>query len=293
VRTAAVVIPTHDRRTMVREAVRTVLEQGPGHEVIVVRSNGDTGADGLDREFPRVVLLECGGDRAAARNAGRAATDRPWVLFLDDDDLLLPGALATLLAAVDDEVVAVRGGRIDFEDGAAVPTPSGGDAVVRRLARDDLVTGAEVLTPSQTLFRTAAVASSPFREELVPVEDYALGVDLALGGGTVLATSAPTTAYRRHAGQTVGAALGELALERRARVLDVVDDQRRIERRLRRRARGHHDLYARLPSASAAGRRGAALAAVASAAIHSPPLVATGMWWRGAAHAALRTGRRR
>jgi hypothetical protein len=112
-----------------------------------------------------------------------------------------------------------------------------------------------------------------------------------LSGAVVLATAAVTTAYRRHDGQSTGAALDDVALARRRRVVDAVDPDGRIGRRLRRHARAHHHLYAALPSAVAASRRGAALGAGVRAAASRPGFLATEMWWRAGAHALVRTRR--
>jgi GT2 family glycosyltransferase len=289
----SVVIPTHERGSFVREAVHSALTQGVNAEVIVVRSRGDTAAEGLRDDFPRITLLECEGERGAARNAGCRVAAGVWVLFLDDDDVLLPGALSTLVAAAGAQRAdVVRGSRVEFD--SAVGPPAVSPSAIpntRRLERDALIIGAEILTPSQTLFRRAALPDGPFREDFVPVEDYALGATLALRGARVMATDATTTAYRRHAGQSVGYPLDPRALQRRRAVLDELNRHLTHERRLRCRARGHHELYARMPTELSIGHRSRAITAVLSAAVWSPSLLRHSMWWRGAAHAAVRGSR--
>jgi len=93
-----VVIPTHNRRTMVREAIDSVLnQQGADYELLVV---DDGSADGTAMELQRDY-----GDRlhllrtenrgvSAARNLGVLAGSGDCIAFLDSDDLWLPGKLA-------------------------------------------------------------------------------------------------------------------------------------------------------------------------------------------------------
>jgi glycosyltransferase involved in cell wall biosynthesis len=119
----AVVIPTHQRSSLLAAAVASVLEQTVRDLELVIVDDGST-----DATPERVVALAAGDRRvrslrqenrglAAARNAGLELVTAPWVLFLDDDDLLCPGALAALLASTDGDVDAVVARVLRF-DGA-------------------------------------------------------------------------------------------------------------------------------------------------------------------------------
>ncbi len=98
---AAVVIPTRNRLVLLREAVASVVRQSTNDwEALVV---DDAGTDGTAEWLasppdPRVRLVrsERHVERSAARNLGLAQARAPAVLFLDDDDELLPEALADL-----------------------------------------------------------------------------------------------------------------------------------------------------------------------------------------------------
>jgi len=101
-----VVIPTHDRCDLLVEAVSSVLGQtGIGCEVLVVDDGSSDGTDAWlqGQTDPRVrhLRLEPAQERTAARNAGLARVQTPYVLFLDDDDLLAPRALERLARALD------------------------------------------------------------------------------------------------------------------------------------------------------------------------------------------------
>ena len=100
-----VVVPTHNRRGMLEETLRTVLGQrGVDLEVVVVDDgSSDETSDFVssvpDRRLSGVRHDEVRGV-AAARNTGLQAATRPWVAFVDDDDLWAPDKLVTQIEAM-------------------------------------------------------------------------------------------------------------------------------------------------------------------------------------------------
>lgn len=100
----AVVIPCFNDGSTLEEALRS-LEDQESCEVTIV-DDGSTEPDTLElldrlsSAGVRIVRQENAG-LAAARMAGVAATEAPYVQPLDADDLLEPGALATLADALD------------------------------------------------------------------------------------------------------------------------------------------------------------------------------------------------
>jgi glycosyltransferase involved in cell wall biosynthesis len=91
-----VVIPTIGRPTLVR-AVESVLSQEfpqDAVEVVVVNDSGKSLPSVAWQQSPRVRLL-CTqkSKQVIARNTGAAVAVGRYLLFLDDDDWLLPGAL--------------------------------------------------------------------------------------------------------------------------------------------------------------------------------------------------------
>jgi glycosyltransferase involved in cell wall biosynthesis len=103
----SVVIPTFRREQLVPEAIRSALSQtGVTLEVIVVDDSGVASAREVVRtiEDPRlryIARAKPGGNPAVPRNDGAAQASGRYVHFLDDDDLLEPGALAALAGALD------------------------------------------------------------------------------------------------------------------------------------------------------------------------------------------------
>lgn len=96
----SVVIPTHERRELVVEAVRSLAAQrdAPEFEVVVVvdgSTDGTAAALGcLDTPCPLHVVEQGRQGAAAARNAGAARATGDVLLFLDDDMEADPALLA-------------------------------------------------------------------------------------------------------------------------------------------------------------------------------------------------------
>jgi glycosyltransferase involved in cell wall biosynthesis len=86
----SVVIATYNRRGMVLDAIRSVVEQSArAHQVIVVVDGSTDGtATAVRQRYPDVCLIEQPNrGPSVAHNAGIAAATGDWVCFLDDDDL--------------------------------------------------------------------------------------------------------------------------------------------------------------------------------------------------------------
>ena len=101
----AVIIPSHNRRELVLQAVRSVLDQTYANLHCIVVDNGST--DGAPKALaalgdPRLSVLSLGKScgAAAARNAGVAIAREPWVAFLDNDDVWAPTKIEFQMVAL-------------------------------------------------------------------------------------------------------------------------------------------------------------------------------------------------
>jgi glycosyltransferase involved in cell wall biosynthesis len=99
--TVSAVIPTYKRELELGRAVESVLSQqlpGADVEVIVVNDSGEPLAPAGWQDDPRVIVLTAHrAERCFARNAGASISRGAYLHFLDDDDMLLPGAYAALV----------------------------------------------------------------------------------------------------------------------------------------------------------------------------------------------------
>ncbi|MEU1007780.1 glycosyltransferase family 2 protein [Streptomyces sp. NPDC005890] len=114
----AVVVIGYNDRAHVGDAVRSALAQGPAvAEVIAV---DDCSTDGSDELLARLAAGEPrlrvvrravnSGGCGSPRNAGVDAATAPYVMFLDSDDVLPPGAVDALLAAATEARAEVASG---------------------------------------------------------------------------------------------------------------------------------------------------------------------------------------
>jgi len=99
-----VIIPTLNRRQMLERAITSVEQQGLSRLNLIVVDQGST--DGT-REFleGRLLtwLLEEKRGAGFARNRGVEAADSQYVMFLDSDDWLAPGAISALVELIQRE----------------------------------------------------------------------------------------------------------------------------------------------------------------------------------------------
>jgi CDP-glycerol glycerophosphotransferase len=103
----SIVVTTHRAGSHLPGCLASIAEQSrPGVEVIVV--DDGTGAV-VDQDGFRLIRAGAP-SRGAARNLGAAAATGDYLMFLDGDDRLVPGALTALAGALED-------GRADFAVG--------------------------------------------------------------------------------------------------------------------------------------------------------------------------------
>lgn len=97
----SIIIPTRDRPHLLPRAVKSALEQTFADLEVIVVDDASTQLVELP-EDPRLRIIRLskphGG--AAARNVGTDAAIGRWVMYLDDDDLLLPHMAAVSLDAL-------------------------------------------------------------------------------------------------------------------------------------------------------------------------------------------------
>ncbi len=95
----SVIIPAYNAAKWLPTAVESVCSQSrPADEILIVDDGSTDGTGDICGTFAgnvRYVRRENGG-LSAARNTGVASTSGEWLLFLDADDTLVPGALAAL-----------------------------------------------------------------------------------------------------------------------------------------------------------------------------------------------------
>jgi glycosyltransferase involved in cell wall biosynthesis len=283
----SVVIATRNRRQLLSESIATVREQTLGDwELIVV---DDASTDDTIRHLgtiddPRIVTLRQAvhGERSAARNAGLAVARGEFVMFLDDDDLLRPGALDALVRALrahPDAVAASGACRILQRNGDSVK-------VYRPAQQHTRVIWRELLfgwwsNSGQNLYRTATIRDiGGFDHALVACEDRRLWLDVAWRGPVCLV---PTVVmeYRQHDGQHKPPNVDDI---RQSVWRDFISRLPPSDQAEASRIRRAAELVERAESARVAGRFGAAFAMHLQACWLAPhllrsPLTGRPLWW--------------
>jgi len=200
-----VVIPTHNRRTLLGRAVDSVLRQrGTAVEVIVVDDGGTDGTAeavrALARDDVRVLRHDESKGVSAARNAGLAEARTPWVAFLDDDDLWAPDKISAQLAGLAEypgsRWACVGALNIDSEFRVRRHThpPASGDIVQPLLSRQVVPGGGSGVLVDTGLARDVG----GFDEQLSITADWDFYLRLGLRS-PVAAVDRPLLAYYVHA----------------------------------------------------------------------------------------------
>ena len=119
-----VVIVSYRCEALLRACLRSLAEQGPGRALrvhVVDNASGDGTAEMVAREFPSVELTAS--DRnlgfSAANNLAIRRGSAPYVLALNPDTRVPPGAVETLCTLLDERPeVGICGPRLVREDGS-------------------------------------------------------------------------------------------------------------------------------------------------------------------------------
>lgn len=201
----SVIIPARDPGRFLAETLASVYAQaGSAFEIIVVD-------DGSKENIPaqleragtsaRLVYLRHPAPRglSAARNSGLSASRGEFVVFLDADDLLLPGkiALQAGLLSRDKKLAAVCSRwKYLYEDGSLSPCDgyySSGAELRWRLFEGNIAP-----VHAFCFRRSALLELGGFSAELDACEDWDLLARLVWSGAGLHFHPEPTAVYRRH-----------------------------------------------------------------------------------------------
>ncbi|MFD0462013.1 glycosyltransferase [Microvirga aerilata] len=129
--TASIVIATRNRPELLRECVRSCLEQTFQDFEIIVVDDGSNEAlrprlDDFGDERLRVIRLEESRGIAYARNHANRLARGEYIAIQDDEDLMLPQRLEHQLGAIAHDFAGTYGGWIAFDDQSGALTPNPG-----------------------------------------------------------------------------------------------------------------------------------------------------------------------
>ena len=204
----SVIIPTYNRRDLLRQTLETVLSQPGEPSQIVVVDDGST--DGtlemLQTMSDRVTALrQSNGGPGAARNRGAAAATGEYLAFLDSDDLWFPWTAATYRRVIElhDRPAFVAGKPFEFKQESELSAALGGELATEAFA-DYYASGDEwrwwgassFVVRRQDFQAAGGYCDAPG----ISGEDCDLALKLGTASGFVQIRQPATFGYRWHPG---------------------------------------------------------------------------------------------
>jgi glycosyltransferase involved in cell wall biosynthesis len=180
----SIIIPTHDRLPLLRQALDSVFAQTYRQYEVLVVDDGSTEdiATGVrDHACAPRVLRQFNQGPASARNRGIEAATGEWIAFLDSDDLWLPAKLERFVEAIR------KPGAPPIWYGPMTPISSTGEPVTGRtkpcVAGDvtqALFCNSFIHVPTVVCRREVLQEAGGFDERLPVCEDYDLWLRISL-----------------------------------------------------------------------------------------------------------------
>ncbi len=213
-----VITPSFNQGRFIERTIRSVLNQGWANlEYIVVDGASTDGTPERIRRYERYLawwVSEKDRGQTEAIRKGLARATGKYVTWICSDDVLLPGALARMVAALDARPDAglVYGG-VAFIDGD--------DRVVKTLSYGDMALDAllyrrhsTIAQPSSLMRRSVLDAAGGLDETLSYCMDYDLWIRLLKTAGCVNLGETVLSGYRLHAASKTVGSYRRMALEK-------------------------------------------------------------------------------
>jgi cellulose synthase/poly-beta-1,6-N-acetylglucosamine synthase-like glycosyltransferase len=207
----SVIIPTFNRRELLRRTVESVISQvGTEFEIIVIDDGSTDGTlEMLRTSAPRVrTLTQTNRGPGAARNLGMQNASGDYIAFLDSDDLWFSWTLNTYRAVIQQcgRPAFIAGRPFRFSDESQLSAAREEELKLESFA-DYFASGDQWRwwgASSFVIRRDALQTVGGFTFDLNNGEDADLAMRLGTSPGFVQVQSPATFAYREHAGTLTG-----------------------------------------------------------------------------------------
>lgn len=191
VASVSIIVPCYNASATLAATLESALDQDEISEIVVVDDGSTDATLAIARRYEPNVKVLTGPNRgvSAARNWGIAETAAEFLLFLDSDDLLLPGTVAKRLgvAGASDADIVICDWEELIDDGRgvmAVGARSSIDwAMLERDAELATATRAWATTAALLYRRRLAERIGGFRADLPVIQDARFLFDASLHGG--------------------------------------------------------------------------------------------------------------
>ena len=208
----SVIIPSHNRSAMLREAIDSVLRQNLSQTEVIVCDDGSSEdlaavCHSYADAGTKVIwsgTWACLGAQVA-RNRGMALAQGEFVLFLDSDDVLADGGLEALLRLLEEDPT------LDYAYGKVVQTdealqPLGGRPIIGEpfVEAPIEVAGYHWSIMGVAYRRKFLEKVGPWNEELTGSQDWEYQARVKLAGGKERFVDRVVGYWRHHEGARVG-----------------------------------------------------------------------------------------
>ena len=215
----SIIIPTYNRRLTLIEAVDScLLQEGVTVEIIVVDDGSTDGTmEALQARDPRVRIFQQEHRGAcAARNLGLSEARGRFIKFLDSDDRLAAGILATQINALKESGAHIIYG--DFEICGNPKDPRIGGLPLRMTGSVEDPVNALLegwwCANFSYLYRRESINDIRWSEELECLQDFDFSLKAAIKGNRFLYCSGVTGYYRMHEKQITSGSAYRYAVNR-------------------------------------------------------------------------------
>lgn len=123
-KTVAVIIPCYKYAHFLKECVDSVKGQTyPVNEIIVVNDGSPDNTSEVAKELGVILVEKENGGLSSARNAGIKVAKSEYIVCLDADDKLVPGAIEEHVSLMKDDMTIAQTALMEFGQRFAVMTP--------------------------------------------------------------------------------------------------------------------------------------------------------------------------
>jgi len=200
-----VIIPTYDRRSLLKEAVASCFKANDALtlEVVIVDDGSTDGtqawAKSLDDD--RITYLHQENQGAqAARNWGMEQAEGRYIKFLDSDDELLPGMLSEEVKELQEEKAAISCGHLLVQG-------SEQEFTFEQTPNPDFISGifrGSVWTHSHVfLYRSSALQKCEWGPTIPYHQDTSFAIQAMTQGLSEVVVDQPVAVYRDHEGKSI------------------------------------------------------------------------------------------
>lgn len=198
-KTVSVIIPCYKYAHYLKECVASVRGQSyPVHEIIVVSdASPDNTAEVCAELGVACLIRDKNGGLSATRNTGIYAATGEYIMCLDADDKLVPGAIEEHVKLITNDMQIAQCALMEFEERHVINIPNPATTLQRVMQSNTIYCNA--LFPRKAWVEVGGYDESETMR--LGYEDWEFWIRLLAAGYTVVTSDFIALRYRVHEGQ--------------------------------------------------------------------------------------------